>query len=166
MRRGKFSDFYGKIFLREVEEVREVPKYWMNPDRWVLERLTYLPPEAAIHKEIVAARDFDIYRPTRNGSYEPIYFFQDGQGEPLPVTEWSLEAVMYSLEFGERPHLSDSDMREEYHAEIARDAAYFEGEIEDQGRSPLFAFENSVFVDSKKSYVERVEPDVILPGKK
>ena len=152
MRRGTFSDFYGQIFLRETTEVREVPKYWSSPNRWVLERLTFLPPGASIHREIVATRDLDITRPTLNGTYEPIYFFQDKHGNALPLTEWALEAVMYNLEFGERHQLSDSDMRKEYHAETDQEAAYFEAELGEAGRSPLFAFEQSVFMDSKKVY--------------
>lgn len=166
VRRGKFSDFYGTIFLREVEEVREVPKYWSSPNRWVLERLTYLPPTAAIHREVLATRDLDITRPTLNGSYEPIYFFQDRDRNPLPVTEWALDAVMHNLEFGERSKLSDSDMREKYHAETDEEARYFQAELDEAGRSPLFAFDNSVFMDSKKTYVERVEPDAVISGKK
>jgi len=154
IRRGKFSDFYGKIFLREVEEVREVPKYWYSPDRWVLERLTFLPPGAAIHKELVAQIDLDIYKPTTNGTYEPIYVFQDSSKNPLPVTEWVLDAILYSLEHGP-VKLSDGAMRDEYHAEVEKDAAYFEAELTEAGRSELFAFENSVFVDSTKTYVER-----------
>jgi hypothetical protein len=166
MRRGKFSDFYGKIFLREVEEVREVPKYWNSPNRWVLERLCFLPPDAAIHREVLATRDLDITRPTMNGSYEPIYFFQDKAGNPLPLTEWALDAVMHNLEFGDRVRLSDSDMRKQYHAETDAEAQYFEAELEASGRSALFASENSVFMDSKKVYIERVEPDVVISGKK
>lgn len=165
VRRGKFSDFYGKIFLREVEEVREVPKYWNSPDRWVLERLCFLPPTAPIHREVLATKNLDITEPTRNGTYEPIYFFQDKNDNPLPVTEWALEAVMHSLEFGTRK-LSDSEMRDEYHAETDAEAAYFEAELEDSGRSPLFAFEQSVFMDSKKVYRERVEPDDVIVSKK
>jgi hypothetical protein len=170
MRKGKFSDFYGNIFLRETEEVREVPKYWNNPNRWVLERLTFLPPSAAIHREIVATKELDITKPTLNGSYEPIYFFQDKHGNPLQVTEWALEAVMYNLEFGARVKDSDSTMRDKYMAETDAEAAYFEQELAEMGRSPLFAFENSVFLDSTKRrkpvYTEKVPPDAIISAKK
>lgn len=169
-RLGNFSDFYGSIFLRETKEIREVPKYWNNPDRWVLERLTFLPPNASIHREIVAQCDLDITSPTLNGSYEPIYFFQDKHSNPLPVTEWALEAVMHSLEFGKRVKLTDSAAQDEYMAETDREAAYFEMELAEMGRSPLFAFENSVFMDSTKRrkpvYTEKVGPDVIVGSSK
>lgn len=159
VRLGKFSDFYGNIFLREVEQVREVPKYWYSQDRWILERLTFLPPTAAIHKELRAQIDLDIYKPTTNGTYEPIYVFQDAYRNPLPVTEWALDAIMHSLEFGKRVKLTDGAMRDEYHAEVDRDAAYFEAELNEAGRSPLFAAENSVFI-------ERSKPDAIVSAKK
>jgi len=162
-RRGKFSDFYGNIFLREVEQVREVPKYWNNPNRWVLERLCYLPPNASIHREVLSQTgELDIFSPVTNGTYEPIYFFQDGLGNPLPVTQAALEAILHRLEFGERVKLTDSDFREEYFKEVDQDARYFEAEIQEQGRSPLFAFENSVFMNSKNVYKEKVEPDAII----
>jgi hypothetical protein len=160
---GEFSDFYGPIFLRKRTEVRDVPKYWHLGPRWVLERLTFLPPDAAIHRELISQScELDIFTPVRNGTYEPIYVFQDSSGNPLPVTEWALDAIMHTLEFGKRIKLTDSDMREEYDKEIAQDARYFEDVIQDSGRSSLFAFENSVFSDSTKVYRESVKPDDIL----
>ena len=168
MRRGKFSDYYGKIFLREVEEVRNVPKYWYNPDRWVLERLTFLPPNAAIHKELLSqTSSLDIQTPVYNGTYEPIYVFEDKDKNPLPLHELVLEAIMHSLEFGgARIKLTDSDFRDEYFKATDLEAAYFEEQIQQDGRSSLFAFDNSVFMDSTKQYVERVKPDAIVSAKK
>lgn len=167
MRRGKFSDYYGQIFLREVEEVRSVPKYWATPDRWILERLTFLPPNAAIHQELISQGTLDIQAPVYNGTYEPIYVFQDKDQNPLPIHEFVLEAIMHTLEFGERIKLTDSDFRDDYIKATDLEAAYFEEQLDDMGRSPLFAFENSVFLDSRnrESYVERVEPDAILKPK-
>lgn len=166
-RLGEFSDFYGSIFLRKRTEIREVPKYWYLGARWVLERLTFLPPSASIHRELVAqVTELDIFAPVTNGTYEPIYVFQDKDQNPLPVTEWALDAIMHALEFGERVKLTDSDMREEYDKGIAQDSKYFEAELHEAGRSPLFSFENSIFSDSTKVYKERVEPDVISSATK
>jgi len=161
---GEFSDFYGNIFLRKQREVRDVPKYWNSPDRWVLERLTFLPPDASIHRELISqTSSLDIFAPVKNGTYEPIYFFQDGRGNPLPVTEWALDAVMHTLEFGKRVHLTDADFREEYFKEVDADAGYFENQIHDKARSPLFSFENFVIKDPRKDvYIERTPPDAIL----
>ncbi len=154
---GKFSDFYGSIFLRERTECRDVPKYWYLGPRWVLERLTYLPSSSSIHRELVSQGTIvDPHSPVRNGTYEPIYVFQDAQGEALPVTEWALDAILHAAEFGERRKLSDSDMRDAYHAQMEEDSRYFEAKFHEAGRSALFAFENSVFVDSTKVYKERL----------
>ncbi len=161
-RLGTFSDFYGSIFLRERTEVRDVPKYWYVGPRWVLERLTYLPPGSSVHRELVSqSSPLDISSPVRSGTYEPVYVFQDAKGEALPVTEWALDAVMHTAEFGERRKLSDSDMRDKYHASIEEDAKYFEAQFHEAGRSALFAFENSVFVDSTKVYKESVHASEI-----
>lgn len=165
MRRGKFSDFYGSIFLREVEEVRNVPKYWYSKDRWVLERLTYLPPNASIHHELISQTStLDIQAPVYNGTYEPIYVFEDKDRNPLPLHELVVEAIMHALEFGKRVHLTDSDFRDEYFKATDLEAEYFEEQLNDFGRSPLFAFENSVFLDSQKqrTYIEKVAPDDII----
>lgn len=152
---GTFSDFYGSIFLRERTECREVPKYWHLDPRWVLERLTFLPPSSSVHRELISQGSIvDPQAPVLNGTYEPIYVFQDGGGNELPVTEWAIEAILHTAEFGERKKLSDSDMRDDYFKEIEDDARYFEEVLQEQGRSALFAFENSVFVDSKKVYKE------------
>lgn len=159
---GDFSDFYGSIFLRRRRELRTVPKYWYIGPRWVLERLTFLPASASIHRELVSQSvELDIFAPVKNGTYEPIYVFQDSENNPLPVTEFALDAIMHSLEFGARVKLTDSSLLEEYHKEIDQDARYFEEQIQDSGRSPLFAFENSVFVDSEKVYKEKVEPNAV-----
>jgi hypothetical protein len=127
-----------------------------------LERLTFLPPGSSVHRELISQiSSLDIHVPVVNGTYEPIYVFQDGEGNALPVTEWALDAILQVAEFGERKKLSDSDMRERYFNEIEADAKYFEAILQNQGRSPLFAFENSVFLDSQRVYKERVTPDEI-----
>jgi hypothetical protein len=67
VRKGKFSDFYGKIFIREVVAVRQIKKYWyMEEPGWVLEKLTFIKGNQAlkdITEELVESG---------NGSYEPI----------------------------------------------------------------------------------------------
>lgn len=154
-RLGTFCDFYGPVFLRERREVREVPKYWYVGPCWVLERLTFIPPGSPILSEIRSSGSIvDPHTPVVNGSYEPVYVFQDGNRNPLPVTEVVIDAIFESLEGRARVKLTDGQMRDEYHQEIDRDARYFEAEIQDSGRSPLFAFDNSV-------YIERTKPDAI-----
>jgi len=163
---GTFSDYYGSIFLREYTALKEVPKYWhIKPPCWVLERLTYLPPNAAAHKELVSGRDsLDIHRPTVNGTYEPLYAFRNvDTGEQLEVNDRIVDVILYHLE---QPIVkkSDSQMHEDYIAEVEADIPYFLAELDNAGRSPLFAFENSAFIDSKKrlTYDIQEAPDAVL----
>ena len=68
-RYGTYEDFTPNgVFIREVTERREVPKYsqWA-PDKWVLERLVVVPMDASPdHPQIDSAL-----------SYEPLWVFQD-----------------------------------------------------------------------------------------
>lgn len=59
-------------------EVRELPKYrqWIK-EKWVLERLTIIPE--------INANDL----PTQKTSYEPLWVFEDGNGNPLPPVMWA-----------------------------------------------------------------------------
>ena len=73
-RLGTYSDYTTNgLFIREITEVREVPKYrqWIT-EKYVLERLVVIPE---INKN-------DL--PTTNLSYEPIFIFEDNNGNYLP----------------------------------------------------------------------------------
>lgn len=73
-RLGTYRDFTPSgLFIREVTEVRLVPKYrqWI-PEKWVLERLVAIP-------------DMNLPElPATKVSYEPIFIFENAKGEPLP----------------------------------------------------------------------------------
>lgn len=85
-RKGTFCDFTeGGLFIREVTEVREVPKYPYLQDRWVLER--WVPPHYAYNPELINSHE---------GSYEPFYVFEDRNGNPLPL---SLKAVVFLVDY-------------------------------------------------------------------
>jgi len=74
-RRGKFAVFddTGVYFLREIEEVTEVPKYDPhNQDMWILERL--LPTVGNPYLEGIV-----------NFSYEPIWAFGAGNSDRTPI---------------------------------------------------------------------------------
>lgn len=139
---GKFEDYYGHIFLREVTQLRTVPKYhYLTPPCFILERLCFLPPGAAIHRELVEAS---------NGTYEPIYAFRHpATRQPLEVNDRVVDMILWHLE-NPGPKRNEDDARREYEAELQRDADYFALELEEAGRSPLFAHESSTFLDSKK----------------
>lgn len=134
---GEFNEFYGSIYLRTFTGMKEVPKYPFDKDRWVVEKLFYIK-----NPEIIAEKP---------GSYEPFYVMKDALGNFLPLN-W--KAVDLAVSFAEaRPvgiTLTDKDWNAQEQEEIDTDTRYFEDVLNDQGRSPLFAFENSVFVDSTR----------------
>lgn len=166
---GTFRDYYGEIFLREYKALKEVAKYWyITPPCWLLERLTFLPPGAKIHEEVLSSKDvdLDIHKSTMNGTYECLYAFRDKHGNPLEVNDRVLDKILWLLEHG-GPKKSEGDMREEYHAEIDADAAYFEEEIQSDpnSRSSLFAADNAVSLNHRKrnlTYIEKGKPDEIV----
>jgi hypothetical protein len=81
---GEFSDYSGDILIRTVREVREVPKYFWKKGYYVLERLFEVPEH---HKGELLT----------NTSYEPIWFFEDKHGDPLPpkweATQFIIKAI-------------------------------------------------------------------------
>lgn len=92
LRKGEFSEYYGNLFLRTIRDVRWVRKYSYIKDRWVLER--WFPPEVSYNPELPNSSQ---------GSYEPVFVYEDKEGKALPVTFKSLE---YILGMAERPRVS------------------------------------------------------------
>lgn len=136
---GEFNEFYGSIYLRTTIGVKEVPKYPYDRDRWILEKLFYVK-----NKEILAEKP---------GSYEPVYVFKGPSGEFLPLAWKVVDMIVGFAEA--RPvgiKLTDKDWSAQEQQEIDKETEYFEDVLSDQGRSPLFAFENSVFVDSQRRF--------------
>lgn len=72
-RMGTFNDYFNKIFIRQVKEVREVEKYPWIKEKWILER--WAPGELGHHKDLVTFK---------NGIYICVYVFQDKEGNYLP----------------------------------------------------------------------------------
>jgi hypothetical protein len=136
---GEFNEFYGNIFLRTVTGIKECLRYPYDQDRWIIEKLLYVP-----NPELISEKP---------GSYEPVHILKDAQGNYLPLN-WKV--VQTIVDFAEdRPtgiRLTDKDWKAQDQALMEQEAAYFEDVIADQGRSPLFAFENSVFVNSQKVF--------------
>lgn len=74
LRTGRFNEFSGAIFLRTVHDTREVPKYPFIKGRWILEK--WIPPNVAFTPELPNSRE---------GSYEPMYVFEDAKHNKLPL---------------------------------------------------------------------------------
>jgi len=82
---GTFRDTVGEVFIREVSERRVCKKYPHIKERWVLER--WMPPSLLqdAKKELPDA--------AQNGSYEPIYVFENEDGNFLPL-DWEFTTIV------------------------------------------------------------------------
>jgi hypothetical protein len=87
MRKGRFNEFYGKIFLREVIGVRKVKKYAYINDRFILEG--WVDANMSHNGEVPEAV---------NGDFTPIYVFENSRGKPLPVTRKALAFMIASIQ--------------------------------------------------------------------
>lgn len=163
VRKGLFSEFYGHIFIRSYTAVKPIKKYWnYEKPRWVFEKLVFIAGNQALKEmetELVECR---------NGTYEPIYSFIDSKDNPLPVVWEMVDFIVYSLQNPGKPNpgLTEAAML----AEEAEEVKYFEEQLHEGERSPLFVWDNSAFVSTeqlkyKKSleYVEKSEP-ITLAG--
>lgn len=72
-RYATYRDYSGDLFLREVTEMRYVPKY-EDKDVYILEHLVIIP--------LIDERTL----PTSKMSYEPLWTFHDRHGDPLLPT--------------------------------------------------------------------------------
>lgn len=106
-RLGTYNDFSGSIFLRTVTEVRLVPKYrqWIEK-KYVLERLVVVPDQ---DQETL---------PTSKVSFEPIYVFEDINGNYLPPKWEAAKFVIdtiYAAQYSNhnlRKYTDDEDTQE------------------------------------------------------
>lgn len=132
-RRGIFERWYGEIFLGREECTKEVKKYSYLKDRWILERLIFASNPELPH--------------SRNGSYEPIFVFQDKDGVYLEPVWKAVELILYALT-GPRQTLPAPNEAEELEKEkqqfleqIQNASPYIAGALHDK---------SAVFVDSTK----------------
>ena len=159
LRKGTYSEFYGSIFIRQTTSVKWIKKYWnyTNP-RWVLEKLVFIHNKHQLkemQEELVLAY---------NGSYEPVYSFINKSDEPLPVVWEVVEYILWKLQNPAKtnPFLAQAAME----AEEAAEVAYFEEQLHEGERSPLFVWENSAFVSSNQlayrkslTYTEKIDAE-------
>lgn len=136
-RGGEFNEFYGEIFLRKCVGIQDVKKYPFDPDRWVIEKLFYIR-----NPEIITEKP---------GCYEPLYIFKDKFGGYLPLN-W--KAVDLAVKFAEdKPtgiKLTDKDWDAQEQKEIEEESDYFMNTLDNEGRSPLFALENTNFTNQRR----------------
>lgn len=90
MRHGTFREFHDDIFIRETTETRWTRKYNYIHDRWILER--WIPAELCGNpKELPLSRQ---------GSYEPIYIFEDANRQYL---EPNVKVLEFIIDMAEKP---------------------------------------------------------------
>ncbi|MFI5420539.1 MAG: hypothetical protein ACHQ1H_06190 [Nitrososphaerales archaeon] len=93
LRSGTFEDYTtGGLFIRTFVGTRRVLKYNYIIDRWILEK--WFPPELTISHELPDSK---------NGSYEPLYVFEDKKGNYLPP---NLKALNFLIEQTRQPNRS------------------------------------------------------------
>jgi hypothetical protein len=78
---GRFEDFVGDILIRTYSGARECKKYSYCPDRWILESRV-----ATNNPELVSKM-----------SYEPLWIFQDKQGNFLPLSWPAIEIIVQTV---------------------------------------------------------------------
>jgi hypothetical protein len=132
---GEYTVNYGHIYLRTERGILEVKKYPQFPHMYVLERLC-----GNESNEIIGQY-----------TYEPLWAFRDGKGNPLPpvyrVAEIVLESVEGYLKTGK---MSPSDYMAMEEEEKEKEAELFADMLGEDMRSPLFEDEAAVFIDSTK----------------
>jgi hypothetical protein len=139
-RRGVFNEFYGDLFVRTTFGVHERLKYPWIKDKWVLER--WYPPEIVHHEDLPESN---------RGSYEPIYVFQDANGNALPPVWRAVQLIIYAIMNPVSPALRKSQLELEAekmkNEEYMRDLEAIGGEV-----SPVeerFARGEAVFINSR-----------------
>lgn len=115
MRKGEFNVFYGQLFLRTEIGVREVKKYPYIKSKYVLEK--YVPPPLSFISEVPESV---------HGSYEPLYIFEDKDGNYLkPILRVAL-MVCYAnqnpVDYWKRKNQLDDEEKKQEQADY--DAVY------------------------------------------
>lgn len=119
---GNYEDYSesGDIFLREVKEVREVKKYPLFEDFWILEFIT---PNIA-NDELKSKL-----------SYEPLWVFRDRFGNRLEPQWWAIELIIQSHRATERVKRNQNDLDSAEEAKIALEKLLFKTML--QNDSPI-----------------------------
>lgn len=123
-RYGTYNVFYGNIYIRTETGVLEVRKYNYIKERYILERLVYMPS-----REIVGSE---------NGHYECVYVFQDKDGNYLKPIWKALEYICHKLLHGRVVPKSESILANEEKDAMDKETAEFLDYL-NQEQSPLAA---------------------------
>lgn len=135
-RKGTFNEFYGSIFVRQVTGIREVPKYPFAKERWVLEGISPNPYSEEVDSKL---------------SYEPLWVFQDKDGNFLMPVWRAIELIIYSLQNPEKltPGQMDAKDEEKFKEEVEFFDNYLAGDSTWIGNA--LATREAVFIPTKES---------------
>lgn len=148
-RRGTYRDHTKEgLFLREVTEIREVPKYrqWIQ-HKWILERLTAVPEMC--QDELLTRL-----------SYEPIWVFEDKKGNPLDPIWMAIEYLVTRIlgKQGRRPFIPEENAEER----ISKLEEYLFGNETDVGDA--LAHKEGIVVPENKNDANTTDMDVKQPA--
>jgi hypothetical protein len=117
-RLGTFEDYTeGGIYLRTVTEIREVHKYPLYPDFWVLEVLTGNNGNPELPAKF---------------SYEPVWVFgSNGKGSRQPLWE-PVEILVKAHKFIERKKLTQKDADEQEEIRFQKEKAKFKEMLQNE----------------------------------
>lgn len=101
-----------------------MPKYSYLKGKWVLER--WIDPALAYNPEIPDSSQ---------GSYEPLYVFQDVNGNSLEINEEFMNMVIFNLLHPALPGDRKSKLRTEMEENDRKELRETEDVLESQGRS-------------------------------
>lgn len=120
LRTGEFDVHANGIFLRTETGTREMAKYPYLRERYILEQ--WYPPELSFCPELPNSQ---------YGSYEPIYVFEDGNGNRLPLNMKVVEMIMHA-KFNQSESQKDKDcrMRADQDIKDKKEVEYFEDALE------------------------------------
>lgn len=148
VRVGTYNEFYGtgpgKIFLRQVTGAKEVPKYFIAKQKWVLERLCFFKNHPAL---------------LQTSGYEPLWVFRDENNGYLDPEWWAIQKILYCF-FCPEPVKSASDLAREELEERQKEEDYNYMVIQNQ--SPYLAtmmhnHEAAFFNAEKQKFWERTK---------
>ena len=128
-RKSTFRDFHnGVVLIREVEEVRTVPKYPYAKDCYILEALNRCEGEEVLD---------------HNG-YEPLFIFRDKNDNPLDPVWRVIEMVVHVSLHPEK--LSPSDFDDKERKEYEKELEYLEQYLDNQSPEIASALHDGVAI--------------------
>ena len=137
IRVGTFNEFYGHVFLRTIKGAKKCRKYNYINNRWILEVWKKFPPSSEMPEP---------------DNYEPLYVFEDKNGQPLPVIWKVLEIVCWNFM---HPNMSPGEVK-----------AHMEA-MEENVKKDEVAYFEQMFSNSMSAMMSRFHfgEAVIMPGK-